>query len=432
MKTIIIRQIRRNSVGSVVIAWLGRGLLAGVQLVSVFLLLPYLGVQEYAVFATMTALITWYTLIDFGIGSSIQNFLSEARAKTGLLSEDAILIALNTLIWSLLPVVGVVTLLSGYFLPLIIGLDEPKQELATIGIVISAGFSLTALFGIVYRVWYAWGWGQFGIIIQGAAALVALLAFLCLRVIAPDSGHKVLLTTLAWVLPNSIAAFICYLWTLKRHLIFRMDFIVRSILYRASQFGFFSALAAGVLAIDYIVMSNTLPRSSIVEYNLLFKYFTTAFVFYSAILSLMWPRVAVRMAQKHFLSKKEEITIIMGGCGFIVASMLIAIPLAPSINKVFVTGSEIVLSNSSIFLFGFYFCIRVWSDTYAMFLQAANKVKIFLYMVPIQATIGLFMQTALSKLLGLNGIILGLIISFLLTAVWVLPQTYYKFVSKGE
>jgi O-antigen/teichoic acid export membrane protein len=44
-------------------------------------LLLYLGEERYAVYVIVYSLIGWFSLCDLGIGSAVQNFISECRAK---------------------------------------------------------------------------------------------------------------------------------------------------------------------------------------------------------------------------------------------------------------------------------------------------------------------------------------------------------------
>jgi O-antigen/teichoic acid export membrane protein len=62
-------------------SWLSRGIIILVRIVTVPLLLNYLGVDQYAIYATLISLEGWFLLTDFGVGASLQNYLSEARAR---------------------------------------------------------------------------------------------------------------------------------------------------------------------------------------------------------------------------------------------------------------------------------------------------------------------------------------------------------------
>ena len=77
-----------------------------------------------------------------------------------------------------------------------------------------------------------------------------------------------------------------------------------------------------------------------------------------------------------------------------------------------------------------YYIIRVISDTYTMFLQSANVLKIFWIYTPIQAVICITAQYFLSLKYGVNGIVLGLILAFALTSLWAYTYKSYKLLNK--
>ena len=59
-------------------------------------------------------------------------------------------------------------------------------------------------------------------------------------------------------------------------------------------------------------------------------------------------------------------------------------------------------------------------------MQSMNKMKIFLIYIPFQALISVYTQIKLTEKFGLNGLLLGSIISFVFTSAWILPLAYKK------
>ena len=112
----------------------------------------------------------------------------------------------------------------------------------------------------------------------------------------------------------------------------------------------------------------------------------------------------------------------MFGFNIIVISTLLILLFKEIIFNLIVRDKINNIQNTTIILFGLYFCIRVWSDTFSTLLLSINKVNIFYLYVPIQAGISFLLQYNLGLKIGINGIVLALIISFLLTAFWILPK----------
>ncbi|EDI7976460.1 MATE family efflux transporter, partial [Salmonella enterica subsp. enterica serovar Kiambu] len=62
-------------------SWLSKIIIAGVQLASISYLISILGEEKYAIFSLLTGLLVWCSAVDFGIGTGLQNYISECRAK---------------------------------------------------------------------------------------------------------------------------------------------------------------------------------------------------------------------------------------------------------------------------------------------------------------------------------------------------------------
>lgn len=83
------------------------------------------------------------------------------------------------------------------------------------------------------------------------------------------------------------------------------------------------------------------------------------------------------------------------------------------------------------FLFLVYMVLRVWSDTFAMVLLSFNKTGVLNRYIPFQAAVSIVAQIWLGKVFGSTGIIFGLIVSFIATAAWILPRTFYKLTNEN-
>ena len=71
-----------SSFKTVVISnWMARILQAVLQIYIIRLLTTILNLDEYAMYTLLVALAYWICLSDFGLGVSLQNFISECRAK---------------------------------------------------------------------------------------------------------------------------------------------------------------------------------------------------------------------------------------------------------------------------------------------------------------------------------------------------------------
>jgi magnesium-transporting ATPase (P-type) len=173
-------------------AWGSRILIASLQLVSIRILLEGLGAERYAVFLLMNALMNWYLLADMGVGTSLQNYLSESRgdqeASFNYQTMSSILCAgfffiflLILYLWS--------PWLSQTFLKKFDFISE--HEKYRIFFVSGIIFLISGMGAIAYKSWYAQYKGYLSNVIPAVAAVIAflLILFVCVRILVKMTSY---------------------------------------------------------------------------------------------------------------------------------------------------------------------------------------------------------------------------------------------------
>jgi O-antigen/teichoic acid export membrane protein len=410
-------------------AWIAKGIIVVSKLIMIPLLIDYLGMDSYAAFVLLASLEGWFLLCDFGIAISLQNYISEYKTQnkaiTPLLKAAAGL-SLTAFISGLLFIFFIKTWTADFLLGKI--LQDPLLS-ESVFIATACLFLIGTLGTVGTRVYYALHQGAKVHAGQALGSLISLISLLCL--VKGYEGHNKLLYSLLLSvgLPSVVSfrcwikAFLCFHWPRG------WDWaLVKMILKRAKDFWIFSCLAAFVLLIDSFVISRTLCSEEIVEYHFLYKTFGTVAFIFTAIIQGLWPTCSELMITGYFDRLRAKIqkycTI---GLIMILSFTLILWAFSAEVRSLFLgKNSDIIIPISTILLFGLYHCIRVVTDMYAMVLQSVSHLKIFLYLVPIQACISISGQYFLSKAYGINGILGGLILSYLLTVSWALPLRFKK------
>jgi len=411
-------------------AWASRIVTALVQLASVRILMDSLGLENYAVFALLTALAGWLTLADLGIGVSVQNHISESRAKGQRYDE---LIAASGMIAVMLLLVTVIALyfISPYVAPQFLThftfMNEgEKVQLFFLAGAFSIGFGVGS---IAYKVWYAEQRGHLSNIVPTIASIVGFVGLL-MSSQAPVE-ERLFLSLVAFLAPTAflpLAALAMQQFRCDyKHSERKLSDTVRIIMKRGLHFWFFAVMAAGVLQIDYIVMSQFLDAHDIAAYNLSTKIFGLAFFFYYAILLALWPIFAEALANRKWEAVRRHVRkYLIFGLIFMFVCTTLLMWLMPVAVEILAPKETIIIPVGFILLLGIYQMIRVWTDTFSMVLQSMNDLKPFWIYVPIQAILSIALQWALVPVYGINGIILGLIASFAFTVIWALPLAVWK------
>ncbi|HPX92113.1 MAG TPA: MATE family efflux transporter, partial [Spirochaetota bacterium] len=276
------------------------------------MLITNLGAEQYAGYAILTSLISWFSLFEFGLSPSLQNFISESRAS----NRD-----FNSYLQATVPILLLILLIAIFFVSIISAplqiflfkkvsddlLSEPLYLVGVVGFL----YSITALCGIAYKVYYA---EQKGHLANIYPAIGSILSYILLLIF----GHFGVLkdnlkfALLIMIMPTTcIAAYAFYDVFLKNKKInvFKFDsHLAKIILSRAYRFAGFSFFSTIVLQVDYIVMSRVIDAHGITQYNLIAKVYFLIFFIYSTMLFALWPTCTELMEKRNITKVYKLVT----------------------------------------------------------------------------------------------------------------------------
>lgn len=404
-------------------AWASKGVTAVSQLVGIRLLLDALGAGQYAVFVVLASFAGWIQLMDFGVGNTLQNSISEERERGG---EASRLIALLAI---LLPGLLLVFALAMVVLDLV----AANSSVAFLAVATSAGRDVlvascaalfaTAIGGIAYKVWYAEQKGWWANLFPALASLCSLgLVFLAGR-----AGYRDFLgVVLLYQLPPAVLALSVLGWRLfgVRHFIrgALRAVAITPFLRRSLGFFAFALLSALTLQVDYFILAAHASAYEMVSYNIVSRLFAMVGILHAAYLGALWPVCTqLLVAGKGEDVQRLVFRAIQVGTVLVAGFFLVFFLGRDQVARLLAPGEPVALPALTISLMAGYFLIRVWCDSWAMVFLSAGRLTALWLMVPVQAAISIGLQLLLVRDHGVNGIITGLSVSFLATVVWLLP-----------
>ena len=245
-----------------------------------------------------------------------------------------------------------------------------------------------------------------------------------------SENNKILKIILCYTLPQILLIGFLFVKIFKNSVvkIFKINRdILRDLLSRAIKFGGISVMGLLVCEIDYFIMAKTIGAVDIAVYSVFTKIFLTALVINGCLLTAAWPVCT----ELYYTNKIEELKMklkryLIFGIVLLTTAVILSFCFKNLIFKFFLPNINYDLSYMFFLICVIYFIIRIISDTYYMFLQSINKLKIFWIYQPIQFIINIILQYYFSLKYGINGIILGLLFSFLCTSFWLLPYKFNK------
>lgn len=408
--------------------WAGRIIQVLAQLLVVRILTDHLGVEGYGVFALLASVATWFTLSDFGIAISLQNHISERRAG----GEDVDTLMLSA---SLLAIVacGFVALLILFAGPLLARFILSDFAFLSSGHKVLIFYAMafpgigTALGGILYRIWFAHHRGYLSNLMPAAGTVLGTLGvWLASRMqIEPALPWSVALFY-APMAALPISGLAITLVRLARNHRASIK-IAGEVLHRALRFWLFGIMATAVLQVDFIIIAKVLSAHDIVIYSIATRVFGLVFFVYNALLMAIWPMCSEAIAGGRWADVQRTIRkyVVLGAAFVVVCGIGIEIT-KPWIVAILAPSSRLVIPGSVVVLLTLYYVLRVWTDTFSTVIQSTNRLGAFWVALPFQAVFSVTFQVLGARWLGLDGMILGLIICFVLTTSWILPFTVYR------
>ena len=388
-------------------------------------------VNDYAVFILISSLLVWFMLTDLGLGFALQNKISKLKAK----GEDYEKFIANIFINGFFIVflfVLVSVILAYTLIPLYLEKYSNNQTYHYEFLLSAVLMVCIGVFGMIYKVWYALGKGYWSSIVP---ALGTLIAFFLLQALLEFNVQSLIAVFAAYFFPLAFLPFFFYAKTLvklRKKVLFNLEYIT-SLWKSAKGFLFFGFMSALVLNVDFFIASQFLPPEQIVQYHTLLKLFTFGLFLYSAYLMAVWPIFSEKIENRQ---SKFIVEMLRGfipvGMVFIIVFTLLLVLFGSHIYTFLIKNMDFEVSKAIVLMFGLYFMIRVWTDTFAMVLQSGNNLNPLLKSVPIQAVLSISLQIILVSYFEIYGLIVALILSFLLTVAWYLPYSSYKFLKENS
>lgn len=398
-------------------SWLSKIVTSIAQLYSVRILIEYLGLQNYAMYLILVAMLPWISLLDYGFGSAFQNKFSTnlndenkiSELKKNIISLQVILFLIN------IPVVFLITLISFN----VIGENYMQSDsyfLYAVFIVYLL-FSLNIITSLVYKVLYSLKMGHLSNIYPACASVITCLLLFCLNYFKFWDDEKLILSLLSLVVPALVMSVLSNVHILdmpkcKNFSIFNFNEL-KNIYKDAFTFLLFSLLVAASTNLDYFIISNTLDSIAIIEYGLLSKLFSFAYFFIYAHMLALWPKFSEEISKGNLQSIGFHLRkIYLYGVLFIVLFSLIFLIASDLVSKI-LTDSKVFFTYSGVLSFCIYYIVRTFYDGLSVAICSVNKQKFIVYYMPFQAVLGFLLQYYFSLKYGLEGVAFGQAISFL-------------------
>jgi len=392
--------------------WANKAITILLNLYSIRILSQKLSEEEYALYIILMSFQSWIILIDLGIGYSVQNYFTEKKAK----NEDVSIFLYNSylLSWILLIFFFVLfffvrELLAINYLGEVVSLDVPTKVnyVSTVFLLLGINF----LNEIIYKIKYSEEEGYKGIWAYSIGRLIGFLGILVLY-LSPKE-HTVIEFLLANLLPSTIIStfYFGYRFVKIAHFNYFSCNAMKKIITRGFLFWLYTIALYLPFFTEYWVLGKFLMARDVVFYNLSKRLYEIPSFMYNAILLVYWTdftKLYIHGRAKEIIKKLKK-SIMVGMVLLILATFALAF-LSSFIMTILTPDFTFTNTTDWVIIFGIYFILRVWADTFATFLQSISRLRYLIVSYASAGVLSIVLEFWLTPSWKLYGIALALII----------------------
>ncbi len=341
----------------------------------------YVNKEQYGVWLTISSVITWVNVFDFGLANGLKNKLTEVFAKK---NNQLATIYLSTAYAILLFITVGLVLLFYFIVPFvnwnaIFNTDIDKHVLDSTLEITFIGFCLLFLFKPISSLLMALQLHFLNSIIQLIGNAIALLViyffgqyflhpFLFLAVVMAGSYPLTLL----------VASIILFARKYK-HLRPKwrwVNFSYKRILFGLS-FKFF-VIQISVLAIltsNNFLISYFTNNESVTYYNIAYRYFSIIIIFQTLIMTPLWTAFTDAFTLEDYNWIKSTVDK-MNRLNLLLCLALVVMVLASGKVYQLWIGNDILIPNEINILLGIYMALTIYKETYNSFINGVGKLNL--------------------------------------------------------
>lgn len=408
----------------------------GLSIVTSFVLVPYtinlLDKEKYGIWITIFSIVTWFNMMDIGLGNGFRNKFAEALAMNKRKLAKAYVQTLYSSMTIISCALIVTFLIVNHFLNWHHILNIPanfNENIDLIATVVFLLFCLQLILKNISTVLLSLQKTTFSnslIFLGNLLALSLIFLFnqfhaaslLSIAVIFMISPIIVLAITTIIVFGNYLKEFQPALFSVPRKKYFN------ELMGLGFKFFLIQVTTVVMFSSSSVIIAQLYGPSSVTPYNVTYQLFAAAQIVFGIIITPFWTAFTEANAKSDFEWIKKSLKKLLAFWGFYSIGIILLWWISPFVFKIWL-GGKIVIPLSLSFQFALFAILMTWSSIFSFFVAGIGKITISLYGAIFQCIIYIPLAIFLAKTGGLNttGIILATNINLLLPVVLLALQT---------
>ena len=394
-----------------------------VSILTVPVLIKYLGQEGFGVWSTLLAFMSWLTLLDLGLANGLRNKVAESLANNSpnaakyYVGSSYILLALIALsMWAVLNVGIYFVSWQTIFNTTLIEESSLRKavQIAVLFTLVNLSLGLVgALLGAAHKTSLVF----FGQLLSNVILLTSVLVFF--NSFEGQIGTLALINGISLLLANIVLSFIVYkiqpqLWPVMHLDIAR----VRPLLASSLQFFVIQLAVLVIFTTDKLLITQFFGPEQVAQYEVVLKLFSLVILGHGLLSLPLWSAYTDAYARGDFAWIKRMLRtqlLIFSVILIAIASMIV---LAPSFIRIWL-GDSFFVSTQLIVATGIFVAISIWNNIFATFVNGIGKLRVQLYaaIFAMFANIPVSIFLVKNTNLGVSAIIIGTCSSLLIAGI---------------
>lgn len=414
----------RNALLTTASSFAARGVPLAVLLVSIPLVLDYLGAERFGLWATISSFLVMLGFLDLGLGNGVMNVVAEAHGRE---SRKAMEQAVASAFYALLAMALGLLLVFAVLYPFVpwaslLGARSPLavSEAAPAVAVLVACLAVALPLSLAQRSLMGMQQGYMANIWQTLGSLLGLAGLIFAIEQHASLPLLVLATAGVPVLAGLFTTLVFFGWS-HRELLPRIYRVTLPALKRIARIGllFFVLQLAVAVAVssDNFIIAYVLGAEAVADYAVPAKLFGIVTLGIGLFLSPLWPAYGEAIARKDYrwarttLVRSLTLALVVSGCG-----ALLLLIFAPQILRVWV-GEGIDPSSTLLAGLAVWTVLETCGAALAMFLNGASIVRPQLVVATLFTVVSIGLRLMLIRHWDIAGVAWGAVVAYLITTV---------------
>lgn len=409
----------------------------GISIFITFLIMRasyhYLNASLYGIWLTIFSVVSWFSILDVGIGNGLKNKLSEALAlnnkTTGKEIVSTSYIVVGTILFFFMIVYLIVSKYISWVSILNISTSIDESQINSLMKFLIPCFLLIFLFSLINNVALAFQESYVpGIITLLSNSLVLVGIFLI-----PNTDGSLSLTWFGYLYGNIsllvvlLFSFIFYkfkYYEVKPAILGFNRIHIKELFNLSIKFFILQLCGILIFFVDNIIINRYLGPEQVVSYQSVYKIFSVFLMIHGLIMTPLWSAFTESYVKNDFSWIRATIRKLLIIMIPIIFFLIIVCLLCDRIID-FWFGNNIEVRSSLVLLMALFVFIMMYNNIFAYFLNGISKINIQMMCGITGALINfpLAIYLAVTLQMGISGVVLSTIISLLPSSVLTTVQT---------